>query len=165
MTHTATTAICCIVHLSNANRIPAAVLTALVVTTAPASASAADTGSIQLEMKVQTKKGPVYCALFDNADGFPMKVEKAKAKVRAKVKGTSAVCRFKSLKTGTYAVMAFHDHNGNGKLDTNWLGMPREGVVSSNNAKGNMGPPSFKDASVTVSKDAAVKQSLTLKYY
>jgi uncharacterized protein (DUF2141 family) len=35
----------------------------------------------------------------------------------------------------------------NGKLDTNFLGIPKEGYGFSNGAKGLLGPPSFSDAS------------------
>lgn len=39
-----------------------------------------------------------------------------------------------------------HDENGNGKLDSNWLGIPSEPVGASNDARGQFGPPSFEDA-------------------
>ena len=41
---------------------------------------------------------------------------------------------------------AFQDENGNGKLDTNFIGMPKEGVGASNDAAGKFGPPKFDDA-------------------
>jgi len=40
-----------------------------------------------------------------------------------------------------------HDENMNGKLDTNWLGIPKEGYGFSNNARGVAGAPSFSAAS------------------
>jgi len=39
-----------------------------------------------------------------------------------------------------------HCQNLNGRLDTNWLGIPREGVDASNNPKSRMGPPKFAAA-------------------
>jgi uncharacterized protein (DUF2141 family) len=36
-----------------------------------------------------------------------------------------------------------HDSNSNQKLDTNWIGIPKEGYGFSNNAKATLGPPSF----------------------
>ena len=39
-----------------------------------------------------------------------------------------------------------HDENSNGKLDRNFVGMPKEGVGASNDAKGSFGPPKFADA-------------------
>lgn len=40
----------------------------------------------------------------------------------------------------------FHDENSNGKLDRNFMGIPREGVGASNGARGHFGPPKFGDA-------------------
>lgn len=57
-----------------------------------------------------------------------------------------AVCEFPGVTPGTYAASAFHDGNSNGKLDTNLLGIPREGVGASNSAKGHFGPPKFDAA-------------------
>ncbi len=39
-----------------------------------------------------------------------------------------------------------HDENGNGKMDTNWLGMPAEGYGATRDPRGSFGPPKFKDA-------------------
>ena len=39
-----------------------------------------------------------------------------------------------------------HDENRNGKLDTNFLGIPKEGVGASNNPKSRFGPPSFEES-------------------
>ena len=52
---------------------------------------------------------------------------------------------------GRYGATVIHDENANGKLDTNFLGIPREGVGASNNAKGSFGPPSFTDMVFAVS--------------
>lgn len=43
--------------------------------------------------------------------------------------------RFTDLPAGKVAVMAMHDENGNGKLDSNFMGMPTEGYGFSNNPK------------------------------
>jgi len=45
------------------------------------------------------------------------------------------------------SIGAIHDENMNGKLDTNWAGVPTEGYGFSNNAKGVLGAPSFEAAS------------------
>jgi uncharacterized protein (DUF2141 family) len=36
--------------------------------------------------------------------------------------------------------------NANSKLDTNFIGMPKEGVGTSNNPRTRFGPPSFENA-------------------
>jgi uncharacterized protein (DUF2141 family) len=55
-------------------------------------------------------------------------------------------CSFDPIPAGTYAVACFHDENKNGKCDTGLFGIPTEGTVVSNHAKGFMGPPSFDKA-------------------
>jgi len=47
---------------------------------------------------------------------------------------------------GRHAVSVLHDENGNGRLDTGFLGIPREGGGVSNNPAARMGPPRFADA-------------------
>jgi uncharacterized protein (DUF2141 family) len=81
------------------------------------------------------------------AEAFPKKADKAVARLTAKIAERQAVCDFTGVAPGTYAVSVVHDENSNGKLDTNFIGMPREGVGASNDAKGHMGPPKFSAAS------------------
>jgi uncharacterized protein (DUF2141 family) len=91
-------------------------------------------------------KGQVLCAIYSSADGFPKKGDKAVAHAKSSISERHAVCEFPGLNAGTYAISVFHDENSNGKLDTNFMGIPREGVGASNNAKGHLGPPKFDAA-------------------
>ena len=54
---------------------------------------------------------------------------------------------FEGVPFGTYALKVFHDENDNGKLDTNFVGMPKEAFGFSNDAMGRFGPPDFDAAS------------------
>ncbi len=96
---------------------------------------------------LRNDKGQVLCALFSSAEAFPKKAEKAVARLTSKIAERQATCDFTGVAPGTYAVSVVHDENSNGKMDTNFIGMPREGVGASNNAKGHMGPPKFRAAS------------------
>ena len=53
------------------------------------------------------------------------------------------IIRIPNLETGTYAFRYFHDENNDEEINTNFMGIPREGYGFSNNAKGSFGPPSF----------------------
>jgi len=64
-----------------------------------------------------------------------------------KIRKTQARCDFEDVPPGTYALAVIHDENMNGKLETNWLGIPKEGYGFSNDAKGILGAPSFAAAS------------------
>jgi uncharacterized protein (DUF2141 family) len=58
---------------------------------------------------------------------------------------------FPDLGADEYAVSAFLDKNANGKLDRSFIGKPSEPYGFSNGARGKLGPPKFRDASVQVS--------------
>ena len=61
-----------------------------------------------------------------------------------------------SLKTGEYSFRYFHDKNNNEKLDTYWIGIPKEGYGFSNNAKGKYGPPNFEKTVFEVVNDTTM---------
>ncbi len=95
---------------------------------------------------LHSNEGEVDCALFGSAEGFPGGSGKAMKTTKSKIGNGQGVCTFSGVDPGDYAVSVFHDENGNGKLDTNFLGMPKEGVGASNDAAGHFGPPKFDDA-------------------
>jgi uncharacterized protein (DUF2141 family) len=90
--------------------------------------------------------GRCGCALFDSEKGFPKDTRAARQRNWCPIQGSESLCRFAPIAAGNYAVACFHDENGNGKCDTGFLGIPTEGTVVSNQAKGFMGPPSFNAA-------------------
>jgi uncharacterized protein (DUF2141 family) len=57
-----------------------------------------------------------------------------------------ASCHFKGVAPGAYAISFFHDENLNEKLDTGFLGKPKEGYGASRDAHRTFGPPRFGDA-------------------
>lgn len=69
---------------------------------------------------------------------------------------------FRDLAKGRYAVVAFHDENGNGKLDVNFLGMPLEAYGFSNNVFGQAAAPSFDKAALDLA-DVAVAIAINLR--
>jgi uncharacterized protein (DUF2141 family) len=52
------------------------------------------------------------------------------------------------------------DVNRNNKMDMNFISIPKEQYGFSNDASGNFGPPSFAEASFTVSGDMALEINL-----
>lgn len=95
---------------------------------------------------VRNDHGRCGCALFDSENGFPKDTALPAKDSGVKFWGSESLCRFAPITAGKYAVACFHDENANGKCDTGFLGIPTEGTVVSNEAKGFMGPASFKDA-------------------
>ena len=99
-------------------------------------------------LNIRNSTGTVDCALFESPQGFPTEALRSATNVMViKVRQTQARCDFEDIPPGTYALAVIHDENMNGKLDTNWLGIPTEGYGFSNDVKASLGPPSFADAS------------------
>ena len=96
--------------------------------------------NVEIE-RLRSDKGQVLCSLFPSSDGFPKDSQKAVAHAASPISDNRASCKFSEVKPGMYAVSVFHDENSNGKLDTKLLGIPREGVGASNDARGHFGQP------------------------
>jgi len=115
-------------------------------------------------VEFRNSDGKLYASLFDSKKGFPGKPEKAVRKAVGTISNKTARIEFKGIPFGVYAVSVAHDENGNGKIDTNFLGIPKEGVGASNDAKGTLGPPKFKDAKFNLNKpNQTIK--ITMGYY
>ncbi len=67
---------------------------------------------------------------------------------------------YRGLPAGRYAASFFLDQNGNGKLDTNVVGLPTEPYGFSRDARGRMGPPSFADAAFDMQQDMTISVKL-----
>jgi uncharacterized protein (DUF2141 family) len=62
-----------------------------------------------------------------------------------------------TLPPGIYGARVLHDLNGNGEMDSNFVGMPKEPWAFSNNATGRLGPAKWQDAKFEISGDTAVE--------
>lgn len=104
--------------------------------------------SAQLNIRVRglKPKGQLLIALFNQPEGFPGKAERAVRKAKVPVSDREVLCTFDRLAPGTYAFIVVHDENSDGKLNTNWLGIPTEGYVASRGERGTMGPPQYSKA-------------------
>ncbi|MBJ7310453.1 DUF2141 domain-containing protein [Rugamonas sp. CCM 8940] len=121
-----------------------------------ASAGAADL-SIVVDA-VKSADGKLMVAVYDSAANFLRKP--LSDLVVVPVAGSTTVV-VKDLPPGDYAIAVFHDENSNGKMDANAFGIPTERVGFSNNARGNMGPPSFDSARLSLpAAGAAIRFSL-----
>jgi len=67
---------------------------------------------------------------------------------------------FSNVPSGDVLVLLFHDVNGNDKLDTNFLGVPREPYASSTGKRGRFGPPSWLKGKVAIQENTTLEISL-----
>ncbi|GGY78001.1 DUF2141 domain-containing protein [Pseudoduganella plicata] len=125
-----------------------------------ASAAMARASDLTVDVQgLKDGKGTVLVGVYDRAGDFlkkPMRTSAAAArpdKVRVVIAG---------LPAGEYALSAFKDDNGNGKLDVNPAGMPIEPYGFSNDAAGSYGPPSYR-ASLVHLPEGGGSTTITLR--
>ena len=90
---------------------------------------------------VKSEKGTVGFALYDKMTFMKIPLKTATGTIK---KGKSTVV-FKDVIPGDYAIICFHDVNGNKQMDFNERGMPEEDYGISNNPS-NFGPPNYETA-------------------
>lgn len=113
---------------------------------------------------LKSKKGKIQIALWDNASGFPD--EHSTALERITLNANSGLeAQISNLKPGRYAVGLFHDKNSDLILNTNFMGIPKEGFGFSNNPKILFGPPSFSTSSFELKKDQKKSIIIELKHF
>ena len=100
---------------------------------------------------IRAQTGLLKVALVDSQDAWDGKAAPVQGD-GAPPEGEDASFTFKDLQPGHYAVMITHDENGNGKLDTNVVGMPLEGYGFSNNPR-VMRKPTWDEARFEIGKD------------
>jgi uncharacterized protein (DUF2141 family) len=100
---------------------------------------------------LRSDRGQVMVAVFSKPEGFP---DGDYADQHAKRPASTAPVTvvFDGLRPGRYALGAYHDENGNGKLDTNFLGWPTEGYALSNGIRLSFYRPRFAEAAVTLDR-------------
>jgi uncharacterized protein (DUF2141 family) len=91
--------------------------------------------------------------LFEFIDQNEIKIMGTSKKIEDK----KCIIVIENLRPGKYAFKYIHDENNNEKLDTNWLGIPKEGYGFSNNAKGPFGPPSFEKTIFAIEENTVLK--------
>ncbi|TCI92629.1 DUF2141 domain-containing protein [Tenacibaculum sp. M341] len=129
------------------------ILAILILTTISSFAQNNHTLTIEFS-GMDTDTGNVFVGIHNKEADFLKKRFKEAVVV---VKNNKATAVFENLPEGEYAVSAFHDENDNKKMDTKIFGIPKEPIGVSNNAKGFMGPPKYKDAKFTLDKDLTLK--------
>ena len=88
--------------------------------------------------------GFAMVALHNSEESYQGGEASAVAKTKIMVVDRKAQVVFTNLPYGWYGVSLYHDENGNGQMDKNAMGIPKEAYGFSNNAKGFFGRPDFK---------------------
>ncbi len=137
------------------------VLLILILTVIPAPAQdnkkEKTRGTIIVRMSdFNSDNGKVYVSLHDKSKPFPHNSGEAYSRGISKIKNKKSEYIFRNVPHGTYAIAVFHDENDNNKMDSNFLGIPSEGIGTSRNVKSTFGPPEFEEAKFVFKKDTLI---------
>ena len=134
------------------------IIIALIMTVLSSSIENQDQHAITVVVNgINSNKGKVLLALYNSENEFLKTVYKGK---KSDITNNSCQVIFEDVPSGIYAVSIFHDENDNGKMDTNFMGIPKEDYGCSNNAKGFMGPPKWGDANFELNNDQTITITL-----
>lgn len=140
-----------------------AILAALALAVAPAlllPGRAAADGTLRVTAtNVTSDAGSLVVWVYDNADawlGDGWRTRKV-VKVAGSRTGESITVEL-GLPAGEYALSVFHDVDDDGKLERNFIGLPKEPAGLSNNLRPKFGPPRWKDAKFAVGDGLTVQE-------
>jgi uncharacterized protein (DUF2141 family) len=125
-----------------------------------------DTATLTVRVTgARNTKGKIWVTLLQDAQGFPDDPSKAVRQQSVDIDPNTmgAQVAFKDLPQGTFAVSILHDENGNGKMDKNFVGMPKEGYGASNNPKKKKRAPTFDEAKFSLNSSGQTIE-ITLIY-
>ena len=112
-----------------------------------------DTANVKLTVaNIQSQVGKLYISVYDSKDTFL-----SDNKVYEEVVGLEDVKNGQlevslTLPYGALAISVHHDNNANGKMDSNFIGIPKEPVGMSNGHVPKFGPPKFSKAVIEISQ-------------
>lgn len=113
---------------------------------------------------VKSDQGKLYVWVYDKKDDWlsdRYRTQKSIAVAGNRTGDTVAVELL--LPAGEYALSIFQDVNDDGKLERNFLGIPKEPAGLSNNLRPRFGRPKYKDAKFEVTVTALVEQKIVLR--
>ena len=112
---------------------------------------------------VRNDQGLVEVCLFSGPTGFPDCSADPGIQRRRLPAVPGTVRTSFDIPPGTYAVTVFHDEKRLGRVETNFLGIPRSGVGASRDPEARFGPPPFADAAFVMG-DRPAAVSVRLRY-
>ncbi len=89
-------------------------------------------GEIEININnLSNDKGQVVVLLFKKGQEFGMGKTPYKKYFFESISNNKISFSIPNIALGEYALLLFHDENKDGIFDTNWIGMPKEGVGKS----------------------------------
>ncbi len=149
------------------------VLTAIALLIGTASlatvALAADGQDLAINVRVvatgvKSDQGKLYVWVYDKKDDWLSDRYRTQKSVTVAGNRTGDTVTVELLlPAGEYALSIFQDVNDDGKLERNFIGIPKEPAGLSNNLRPRFGPPKYKDAKFAVTMTTLAEQKIELQ--
>lgn len=118
--------------------------TLLLITTPPP----ADTGTLIIEVQgIEAARGFIWIGLYDSEAHYMVK-EKAIVKGYDVTHTGTMLLEVDELPAGRWAIAIFHDIDGDGELDTNYLGIPSEPYAFSRKPPSKWRMPRYDEVAI-----------------
>jgi uncharacterized protein (DUF2141 family) len=127
----------------------------------PAMLGAGEGATLTINVSgIRNATGGLVACVFRDRQGFPT-CQKSRSAIiqRIRISGAVMSLRFSNLPPGSYVASVQHDEDNDGKLKTNFIGIPKEGVGISNNPGGI---PSWGRSVFRMQGDAVI--AITMRY-
>lgn len=108
---------------------------------------------------IREQRGQILVAVYSSEEDY-MDEDRMAFSMAVAVDTVGTQVFILELPEGTYAISAFHDVNGDDRLNKNLVGVPTEPYGFSNGARGVFGPPAFGNAKVDVTADSPIHIAL-----
>jgi len=106
--------------------------------------------------KLSNTNGKLSIGLYNKNDDTFAKLSKQYRGVHLEINDSKIIYAFKNIPNGTYAIAVIHDENDNGKLDKNFLGIPKEGYGFSNNIRPTFRSANFEESKFELNDDKSI---------
>jgi uncharacterized protein (DUF2141 family) len=140
-------------------------LAAIAALLAAGTALAADDANLRVvATNVKSDQGKLYVWVYDKKDDWlsdRYRTQKS-VPVAGNRQGDKVTVEL-LLPAGEYALSIFQDVNDDGKLERNFIGLPKEPAGLSNNLRPKFGPPKYKDAAFPVTAGPVTEQKIELQ--
>ncbi len=134
---------------------------ALIVAVLMLGAGPAMAADLTLSLTTRAGGGRIAVAVFRDGESMRRNAGAVRTAMVARTGPTTTVT-LEGLAPGRYAVAAFHDTDGNGRLSTWPMGPPKEAYGFSHNARAPFGPPAFEAAAFDLPEGGG-RQAIALR--
>jgi uncharacterized protein (DUF2141 family) len=122
------------------------------------------TGDITIVLTgFENNNGLVWISVVNSEQGY-VDQHKAFCGIKTKLTNRRVKVVLKDIPYGEYGIRTYHDEDGNGVLNKNIIGIPKEAYGFSNNARGLTGVPSYDKVRFKLNAPS-ITVNITVKRY